>query len=164
MHSQKLLVALLGVALLPLTGFAQEAPLVKVGTLTLDTALTIAHGALESCRRQGIQISVTLVDRDGRIQVQLRDTLAAPLTATISQQKAYTAVSFNAATSTLGARAATPIGRIDGLMMVPGGIPIQAGGSLLGGVGVSGAPASATDEACAQAGLDKVKDDLEMAI
>jgi len=164
MHSQNLLVALLGITLLPLTGSAQEARLITVQRLTLDTALTIAQGAVEACRKQGIQIGVTLVDRDGTVQVQLRDALAAPLTTTISLQKAYTAVSFNVATSALAARAATPIGGIDGLMMSPGGLPIQVGGALLGGVGVAGALSGETDEACARAGLDKVQDDLEMAM
>ncbi|MBV2091917.1 MAG: heme-binding protein, partial [Candidatus Thiodiazotropha sp. (ex Ctena orbiculata)] len=80
----------------------------------------------------------------------------------ISRQKAFTAVNFNAATSALKSRANTPIGRLDGLVMSAGGLPVQAGGQLLGGVGVSGAPSGETDEACAQAGIDQVIDDLEM--
>ena len=163
MQSQKLLTALLGI-ILPLAGSAQDARLIQMQRLTLDTALAIAQGAMEACRKQGIQAAVTLVDRDGTVQVQLRDTLAAPITTHISLQKAYTAVSFNVATSALAARAATPIGRIDGLLMWPGGIPIQVAGSLLGGIGVAGAPAGETDELCAQAGLDRVKADLEMEI
>ncbi len=35
---------------------------------------------------------------------------------------------------------------------------------MLGGVGVSGAPAGETDEECAQAGVDAVIDDLEMSM
>ena len=121
-------------------------------------------GAVDACRALGIQIGVTVVDRDGTVQVQLRDTIAAPITVSISKMKAFTAVNFNAATSAMGSRANTPIGRIDGLVMSGGGLPVQVGGSLLGGVGVSGAPSGETDEACAQAGLDKVIDDLEMAM
>ena len=41
-----------------------------------------------------------------------------------------------------------------------GGLPIEAGGQFYGGVGVSGASGE-MDEACAQAGLDAVLDDLE---
>ncbi len=124
----------------------------------------IARGAVEACREQGIQIGVTVVDRDGTVQVQLRDTIAAPITVPISKMKAFTAVNFNAATSSMGSRADTPIGRIDGLVMSGGGLPVQVGGSLLGGVGVSGAPSGETDEECAKAGLDQVIDDLEMAM
>lgn len=143
---------------------ADDAMMVSVKRLSLETATVIAQGAVAACREQGIQIGVTVVDRDGTVQVQLRDTIAAPITAPISQQKAFTAVNFNAATSGLGSRADSPIGRIDGIVMSAGGIPIQVGGALVGGVGVSGAPSGQTDEACAQAGIDKVKDDLEMAM
>jgi uncharacterized protein GlcG (DUF336 family) len=144
---------------------AEEAALtVNLKRLSLETATNIAQGAIQACRKQGIQIGVTVVDRDGSVQVALRDTIAAPITLSISRQKAFTAVNFNAATSQLGERADTPIGRIDGLVMSPGGLPIQAGGQLLGGVGVSGAPSGKTDEACAQAGVDQVIDDLEMAM
>lgn len=144
---------------------ADEAPLsVTLPRLSLETALAIAQGAVESCRREGIQVAATVVDREGTVQVALRDTIAAPITVMISRQKAYTAVNFNAATSTLGERADTPIGRVSGLIMYPGGVPIQAGGALMGGIGVSGAPSGETDEACAKAGVDKVIEDLEMAM
>jgi uncharacterized protein GlcG (DUF336 family) len=137
---------------------------VSIKRLTLETANTIALGAIEACRKEGIQIGVTVVDRNGIVQVTMRDTIAAQLTLTISRQKAFTAVNFNAATSALMSRADSPIGRIEGLVMAAGGLPIQAGGQLLGGVGVSGAPAGETDERCAQAGIDKVIDDLEMGM
>ena len=130
----------------------------------MDTALAVARGAVDACRKQGIQVGVTVVDRDGTVQAVLRDTVAPPITLPISRQKAYTAVNFSVPTSQLDARADTPIGRLDGLVMSAGGVPIQAGGQMLGGVGVSGAPAGETDEACAQAGVDAVIDDLEMSL
>jgi uncharacterized protein GlcG (DUF336 family) len=143
---------------------AEEPMTVSVKRLSTDVAIKVAQGALEACRKKGIQIAATVVDREGDVQAQLRDTIAAPITAEISRMKAFTAVSFNAATSALGGRADTPIGRIDGLIMSAGGVPIQAGGALLGGVGVSGAPAGETDEECARAGIDTVSGDLEMAM
>ncbi|MET0066371.1 MAG: heme-binding protein [Candidatus Thiodiazotropha sp.] len=144
---------------------AEEAPVfVSLKRLSLETAEKIAQGAIQACRAQGIQIGVTVVDRDGTTQVALRDTIAAPITVPISRQKAYTVVNFNAPTSALSDRANTPIGRLDGLVMSAGGLPIQAGGQLLGGVGVSGAPSGETDEGCAQAGIDQVIDDLEMGM
>jgi len=153
--------------LLSVSGLAatdDAAPTVPLNRLTLETAGKIAHAAIDACRKQGIQIGVTVVDRDGLVQVVLRDTIAAQITVPISRQKAFTAVNFNAPSSQLGDRADTPIGRIDGLVMSPGGLPIQAGGQLLGGVGVSGSPAGKTDEECAQAGVDAVIEDLEMAM
>lgn len=151
--------------LLSMPVLAEESPrMVNVKRLSLETAQEIALAAVEACRQQGIQIGVTVVDREGTVQALLRDTIAAPITVEISRQKAFTAVNFNVATSQLASRANTPIGRVSGLVMAAGGVPIQAGGMLLGGVGVSGAPSGETDEACARAGTDKVLDDLEMSM
>ncbi len=144
---------------------AEEPMVISVKRLSTDTALTIARGAIEACREKGIQIAATVVDRDGTVQVTLRDTIASPITVPISEMKAKTAVNFNSATSALKERADTPIGRIDGLVMSAGGVPVLVGGSsLVAGVGVSGAPAGETDEECAQAGVAKVQEDLEMGM
>jgi uncharacterized protein GlcG (DUF336 family) len=142
----------------------EASPTVNLKRLSLETANKVALGAIAACRKEGIQVGVTVVDRDGTVQVVMRDSIAAQLTLLISRQKAFTAVNFNAATSALSERADSPVGRADGLMMAAGGLPIQAGGQLLGGVGVSGAPAGETDERCAQAGIDMVIDDLEMSM
>ncbi len=148
----------------PLAAADEASPTVNLKRLSLETANKVALGAIEACRKEGIQIGVTVVDRDGTVQAVMRDTIAAQITVPISRMKAFTAVNFNAATSALSSRADSPIGRIDGLVMSAGGLPIQAGGQLLGGVGVSGAPSGETDEKCAQAGVDQVIDDLEMAM
>jgi uncharacterized protein GlcG (DUF336 family) len=141
---------------------AEETLVVTVKRLTMDTAEKIAKATIAACREKGIQVGVTVVDRDGTVQVKLRDTIAAPLTLNISEQKAYTAANFNAVTSSIESRGNTAVGRVDGLVMAAGGVPIQVGGALLGAVGVSGAPAGETDEECAQAGVAAVQDDLEM--
>ncbi|MCG8429073.1 MAG: heme-binding protein [Chromatiales bacterium] len=154
----------LGVGLLQPVMAEDDAMAVSIKRLSMETALTIAQGAVESCRKEGIQVGVAVVDRDGTVQALLRDTIAAPITAEIAQQKAFTAVNFNAATSQLSSRANTPVGRVKGLVMSAGGLPIQAGGVLLGGIGVSGAPSGVTDENCAQAGINKVQDDLELSL
>lgn len=144
---------------------AEDPMVVQLKRLSLDSAVKVAQGAIEACREKGIQIAVTVVDREGNVQVTLRDTIAAPITAEISRMKAYTAANFNAATSAMSARADTPVGRVDGLVMSPGGVPILVGGSaLVAAVGVSGAPAGETDEACALAGVAKIQDDLDMAM
>jgi uncharacterized protein GlcG (DUF336 family) len=140
----------------------EASPTVNLKRLSLETANRVALGAIEACRKEGVQIGVTVVDRDGTVQAVMRDTIAAQITVPISRMKAFTAANFYAATSALTDRADTPIGRIDGLVMSAGGLPIEAGGQLLGGIGVSGAPSGETDERCAQAGIDKVIDDLEM--
>lgn len=162
----KTLSALLVLLFISANAFAQQEEVGMVSTkrITLATAIQIAQAAVAECTGRGIQIGVTVVDREGIVQVTLRDTIAAQITVPISERKAFTAANFNAATSALGDRADTPIGRVPGLLMAAGGLPIEVGGSLVGAVGVSGAPSGITDEECAQAGIDAVLDDLEMAM
>jgi uncharacterized protein GlcG (DUF336 family) len=142
---------------------ADDPMTVEVKRLSMNTALEIAQATVDACREKGIQIGVTVVDRNGVVQAQLRDTIAAPITVPISYKKAYTAVNFNADTSALAERADTPVGRQDFLVMSAGGVTVSVGGALLGGVGVSGAPAGETDDECAKAGVAAVQDELEMA-
>ena len=162
MRKTGLLAMAAGLSLMAGPAVSEETLMVQVKRLSLDVATTIAQGAVAACREKGIQIGVTVVDRDGTVQVTLRDTIAPPITLPISKGKAYAAVNFSVATSELASRADTPIGRVPGLVMSTGGIPIQVGGALLGAVGVSGAPSGETDAECAQAGIDAVTDDLEM--
>lgn len=150
----------------PLFAAEAEPPLtVNIKRLSMETALRIAQAGIEQCRKEGVQVAITVVDRGGHAQAVLRDTLAPDLTLTISRQKAYTAMSFNTPTSALEKRFTAPfsVGKVEGLVMSAGGLPIQAGGTILGGIGVSGAPSGETDERCARAGLDAVSADLEMA-
>lgn len=164
MKSKALFAALVLACAAP-PGLAEEKMTLQVHRLTMETALRIAQGAVEACREKGIQIGVTVVDRGGHPQAVLRDVLAPDLTLTVSEHKAYTAVSFNAATSSLEDRFPTPhsVGKTDKLVMSAGGVPIEAGGVLYGAVGVSGAPSGETDEECASKGLAPVLEDLEMA-
>lgn len=155
------------IGLLPLQGHATDAALVlKRPILTMDAANTIAQETIKSCRKRGVNVAVTVVDRGGQVMVVMRDTLAMPLTLEVSRQKAYSALSFNSVTSSLEGRFSGPasIAKIDGVMDSAGGVPINAGGNILGGVGVSGAPSGKTDEACAQDGVKAVLTDLEMSM
>ena len=136
----------------------------SVKRLKLETALRIAQAAIKQCRKEGVQIAVTVVDRSGHAQVVLRDVLAMDITLPISKQKAHTAMAFNTDLSKMESRFTSPfqVAKLDGLIVSAGGIPINIGGSILGGIGVSGAPSGKTDEKCAKAGLDAVSEDLEM--
>jgi uncharacterized protein GlcG (DUF336 family) len=144
------------------TSVAAEPGTITIKRLSLDAALKVAQGTVHACRAKGVQAGVTVVDRDGTPQVMLRDTLAPPITEPISKMKAVTAVNFSAPTSALASRADTPIGRVPGLVMAAGGVPISVGGMIVGGVGVSGAPDGKTDEECAVMGAKPVIEDLEL--
>jgi len=135
---------------------------VDIKRLTLDAALIISKAAINACRVQGVQIGVVVVDRGGNVQVAMRDTLATDMTLTIAEQKAYAALSFNSVTSKLTSQAKTALVELDGLMLIGGGVPVQAGGHIYGAVGVSGAAKAEVDENCAEEGVKSVIEDLEM--
>jgi uncharacterized protein GlcG (DUF336 family) len=147
------------------TGFAAEATF-ATRQLTPATALQAAQAALKKCQDAGYQVAVAVVDRHGVTQVLLRDRFAGPHTVDFSQNKAWTAVSFKASTLEL-AKLTAPGQPMSGLRSVPrfsaigGGLTIEAGGSLLGGIGVSGAPGGEADEICAAAGIKAIADSLE---
>lgn len=138
--------------------------LVSIKRMSLDTALKAARAAIEACRKEGVQVAVTVIDRGGDAQVVLRDVLAAELALKVSQAKAYAAMSFVTPTSQLEGRFTAPFGppAVGGVVIGAGGLPIRAGGELVGGIGVSGAPSGQIDERCAQAGFDAISDDLEL--
>ena len=146
---------------------ADEPPVtIPVHRLSVEMAVKAAQAAMEACRKKGLSVAVTVVDRGGHAQVVLRDTLAMPVTLAISEQKAYTAMNFNADTSALKGRFDSPFapGKVDGLILYPGAVPISPGSTIVGGIGVSGAPTGETDEECARAGREAIITDLEMAM
>lgn len=154
-------------AVLPaMPAMAADTPVViKIPRLTVEASEKLARAAMESCRKQGIQIGVTVVDRSGDPMVVLRDTMAPRVTLEVSRQKAYTAVNFNANTSAMTDRFTQPfsVGKVEGLVFSAGGVPIQAAGNIVGAVGVSGAATGEQDEACALAGIKEIEFDLESA-
>jgi uncharacterized protein GlcG (DUF336 family) len=158
----------LGVLLGLLAGAAAAADATfNVRILTPESALKAAQAALASCRSSGFQVAVAIVDRMGVAQVVLRDRFAGPHTLDLASAKAYTAVSFR--TSTRELAEATQAGKPQsglrnrpGVAAVGGGLMIEAGGSTLGAIGVSGAPGGAEDEKCAEAGIAAIREDLEL--
>ncbi len=134
--------------------------------LTPETALMAAQATLENCRKSGFQISVAVVDRSGVPQVILRDRLAGMHTPDTASRKAWTAVSFRVSTqemveSTEPGKPMAAIRNLPNVAILGGGLPIISKGGIVGGIGVSGAPGGARDEACAQAGLAAIAFDLD---
>ncbi len=138
-----------------------------IRVLTPEAAQKAVLAALADCRRRGFQVAVAVVDRSGVAQALIRDRFAGAHTPDVATDKAWTAVSFRTDTTEL-ARTTQPGQASSGLRSVPrftavgGGVVIQAAGSVIGGLGVSGAPSGESDEACAKAGLASVQDELEL--
>jgi uncharacterized protein GlcG (DUF336 family) len=155
------------VSMVPATAGAQGAGLFSARSLTLETATRAAQAALDSCRKSGYQVGVAVVDRSGIPQVFLRDRFAGPHTVKVAIDKAWTSVTFKMPTTEL-AKETQPGSAMSGIREVPrvtafgGGIPIEAGGSIVGGIGVSGAPGGGADDTCAKAGIDAILMDIEL--
>jgi uncharacterized protein GlcG (DUF336 family) len=135
-------------------------------SLAPDVALDLAQSALQQCRKDGYQVAVVVSDRFGAPLVALRDQYTPVGALDIAKGKAWTSVTFTRNTGdfvkamkdgTIGAGLAA----LPGVTPLAGGVVIQAGGSLLGAVGVAGAPGGDKDEACAKAGIVAVQDKLE---
>lgn len=164
MRTMKMMVA--GIALAAVGAASAQDATFNLRLLTPDTALKAAQAALARCRADGFQVAVAVVDRMGVGQVMLRDRFAGPHTPDMATAKAWTAVSFRTNTTDLAANTATGpssgVRHRPGVAAVGGGLMIEAGGSLLGAIGVSGAPGGKEDDVCAAAGIAAIKDSLEL--
>lgn len=136
-------------------------------TLTTVAALKAAQAALARCDKEGYTAAVAVVDRGGHALALLRNGLAGAHTVQTAINKAATALSFRTDTTDLAresqaGRAASGIRALQNVVAVGGGMMIRAKGSLVGAIGVSGAPNGDADDACAKAGIAAIADDLEL--
>jgi len=147
-------------------GFAQAASaadeLPREATLPLALANKAAAAAQERCAKDGYRVTVAVVDRAGVLKALVRGDGAGPHTTDSSTKKAYTAASLRRPTAELAEMVAkTPAAEglhymNDKILILGGGLPIEIGGEVVGGIGVGGAPGGHLDAACAQAGLDSI--------
>jgi len=144
-------------ALLASAAAAQSIVMQK--TLSLGLAKTIAEAALAECQSKGFHTSVVVVDRAGQVLVTLRDEAASAQTADMARRKAYTAKMFRMTTLDFQKRTEdpkyAPQRDVADILALGGGVPIQIGDDIIGGVGSSGS-SQPQDDACAKAGIEKV--------
>ena len=139
---------------------------VNVKLMTLELARDIATGAVDACRKDGYQVSVVVVDRSGRSQVVMRDVFANQYMTQLAQGKANAVILSGTGSGELRinrADIADELNLLDNLLVLDGGLPIRLAGSVIGAVGVSGAPGGDLDAACAQRGIDSVQERLDFA-
>ena len=152
-------------ALASLPCAANGQTLVTERSISVNAALDMASAALEACRKHGSVVTITVLDRADRTVVIVRDDGASPHSVEHSLRKAHTALTYDMPSSEYGKRAAAGSGsagplHLANITTAAGGLPIRSGTTLVGAIGISGTPGAkgggAADEACAQAGIDRI--------
>ena len=159
-------VTALGVLALEGISSARADGLLITHRLSAELASAVASEVVTSCAKQGYAETAVVVDADGVRQAVLRGDRAGSHTLDSANDKAYTAASFKTDTAALVERARTTPGfsglftQLPHLILFGGGVVIKIGDEVVGAIGASGAPGANLDEACAHAGLDKVRDQI----
>src|SRR5215469_11031371 len=139
-------------------------------SLPLSLALKASTKAIAACASNGYPVSAVVVDSSGIIKLEARGDHSTAHTTTSAYRKAYTVVTFGPifrfdASSAFAALVAknpngAALATLPDIAPLAGGVAIKAGDEIVGALGVSGSPGGDKDEACAQAGVASIKDDL----
>ena len=155
----------LGAALmLALAGAAHAAESPPPTPLPARLAVRAADAALNACAAGGYRVSVSIVDREGVTRALIVGDGAGPISITTSRRKAYTSAALGISTGDMQRQPPPPrpVLQIDPeILPLGGGLPIRRGDAVIAAIGVGGADRPDKDEACAQAGLDAIKADLD---
>ena len=153
-----------GAAMVLAAAPAANAQMMMQGNVTAAQALTIVHRAIDACR--DASISITVLDRDGNIRLQVRGNGANPHNLELSRRKAYTARTFRT-TSAEWAKRTMPSEDLTGqralsdVIPLGGGVPIMVKGQVIGAVGISGANGGMPrEEACSKVGIAAIMPEL----
>ncbi len=153
-----------GLLLTPLLTAAAD--IITVKRLSPDLALEMVKQAVEACRAEGYQVTAVVVGSDGAEVALMRDVHASRFTIQIARDKANAVILSGIASGDFRDNRRDiqqEMNHVEGVLVLQGGLPIEAAGYQLGAIGVSGAPGGERDERCARKALDKVQERLEFA-
>ena len=144
---------------------AEDDAFVEFKVLKPEIAIKAAISAMNFCQDEGYQVGVSVVDRFGLTQAFIKSRYAGLHVQETATRKAWTSVSFRTPTlsldeSTQPGKEAFGIRFISTPLPLGGGVPIEVEGSIVAGIGVSGAPGTDIDDECARAGIAAIEDDL----
>ena len=145
---------------------SQASDVITHRNIAMELARDLASEAVSACRKDGYHVSAVVVDRYGILRAALRDDIASRFTLQIAEEKANAVVMAGIASGQFRERRGDirpELNHIDGIIMMQGGLPIDAGGSRIGAIGVSGAPGGEKDEVCAAKALEVLMERLEFA-
>jgi uncharacterized protein GlcG (DUF336 family) len=151
---------------------AQAQGLVTNQKLSAALANELVGNSVAECAKKNYAVTATVVDLDGVRQAVLRGDGAPIHTLDNAFYKAYSSASLTLArkeesTKIVADRMAknapttVPQTPLPNVTYAVGGVAIMAGGNIIGGLGVSGAPGGQFDEECARAALSKVADRMK---
>ena len=161
---KSLLLAALCAAVLASQAHAQG--LLQTHRISADLANQAVAAVVAKCASQGYAVTAALVDADGVQQAVLRGNGAGASTLNSAYSKAYTSANFKTDTTAVVERSKTVpllanLFKLPHLLLLSGGVVIKVGDEVVGAIGAAGAPGGDLDDACAHAGLDKIKDQLK---
>ncbi|MFC5582454.1 GlcG/HbpS family heme-binding protein [Rhodanobacter terrae] len=125
-------------------------------SITRDSALALAISARDAATKIGLNLAIAITDEGGHLIAFERADATPFLAAEVAVNKAWTAASFGLDTMTwnqiVAQPATAPLANHPRVMAVGGGVPIVAGGRVVGGIGISGGTAQ-QDHDVAEAAL-----------
>ncbi len=163
--------AVVGCLALASTG-AHAQGLLSIQKLSAPLANELVGESVAQCAQKNYAVTAVVVDLDGVRQAMLRGNGAPIHTLDNAFYKAYSSASLTLArkedsTKTVNERMAkaaattVPATPLPNVTYAVGGVAIMAGGNIIGGIGVSGAPGGQFDEECARAALTKIADRMK---
>ena len=148
-----------------------QQPAPPARALAMALAMEAAQTSIDACSKDGFKVAGAFVDADGGMKVFLAADGASKGAIESSPKKAITALKLKASTSEILEKMKTDAAlkaKVDAdttLFVRPGGLLVMAGNDIIGAYGVGGVPGpgggGVKDEACAKAGLDKIKDRIK---
>jgi uncharacterized protein GlcG (DUF336 family) len=151
---------------------AQAQGLVTIQKLSAPLANELVGESVAACAQKGYTVTAVVVDLDGVRQAMLRGNGAPIHTLDNAFYKAYSAASLTLArkedsTKVVADRMAKaapstiPQTPLPNVTYAVGGVAIKSGETIIGAIGVSGAPGGQFDEECARAAMAKIADRMK---
>ena len=134
----------------------------SVQDVSLDQAHQVVMAAAKKAQEINVKMNIAVVDAGGNLKAFVRMDGAWLGSIDIAIKKAKTARYFDMPTGEIGklSQPGGPLYQIEvsngGLISFPGGIPIKAGGQIIGAIGVSGSTVQ-NDHTVAEAGAGVIK-------
>lgn len=146
---------------------APASPPAPAKPFALSLALEAAQAALAACGAANAPAVVEVMDSAFNPKVVLAADGTRPNLVEFARRKAYTVIKTGMSSAEFGksvgpqGRGAGPINGDSSLITFGGGLPIRINNELVAALSVSGPTGPAADEACAQAGLEKIQERLK---